>query len=1290
MSQDRPMAAINRLDPLALPLYGSRLIEASAGTGKTFTLAMLYLRLILGKGRAGLAGDPSPMSADSPPQEGPPSDLPPRDLLPPDILVVTFTNAATDELRDRVRRRLVEAAALFRGELADTETDAVLLALRAQLASLDPRVCARRLEAAADWMDESAISTIHAWCYRMLREHAFESGQAFGQQLQDSAGALPQQAAEDYWRTFLMPLPLAALRRVLGYWASPTRLKAAVVQLLPLADCIPSAQAAPEQSLRRCEEARTSRVNALKQAWREAAFADQLERLFEDAVRAKAFNQRSLNRGHRGDVLNALREWQRTVEQVWPKGVDGQGKSWRRMSSLAIGEIWLKPEDAPTDHPACRAVAELHRELHNLPDPYPELLAHALHWIDARIESEKQSRAELTQHDLLVRLDAALQSERGEALAASIRRQFPVALVDEFQDTDPLQYRIFNSIYRVKASAPETGFLMVGDPKQAIYSFRGADIYTYLAARRETAGRHYTLNTNYRSTPSLIAAVNAIFEFGEQRSDRGAFLFRDADENPVPFVGVEPKPDASSAGKLTIDGEPNPPLQGWLIADAGLTKTDYADRMALATAREIARLLRMGRQGRARLPDDQGQAEQGPGERGLRPNDIAVLVNNWREAELVRAQLRRLGVASVYLSERNSVFDTAVAKDLLVLLRAIASPMDERLLRQALAVRCLGLGLSALDRLNHDELYWEAQGERFRGYHALWRRQGLLPLLYRVLADFTVAARLLRLANGERELTDLLHLGELLHEASQQLDGEQAVVRFLEESVRDVDEVSEAQQLRLESDEQLVKVVTIHKSKGLEYPLVFLPFVVNCRAVKAKDLPLKTHDAARQLRLHLSADESIVQQADQERLGEDLRKLYVALTRARFGNWLGIGATADLPHSAFGYLLGTSAADLEEGLSRLGCLRLKQEPDQDPETLVFDRGQRLDNARPAPPTGLSPWWIASYSSLRITSVDAAPEFVSAVATASPSADTARQETALEEAAQSDRLATDEGTVARMHSRPQQDKRLHGLPRGSIPGTFLHGILEWAAVQRGQDVNGTQLRGFAAAAASPALRLEMLGRRCNLRGLRGWIEPLNDWLADFLERRWSLHGLADATPSMPRLALRDLPPRQVQVEMEFWLESHRVQTAVIDQLVQRHVLVGRQRPGLDNTLLNGMLKGFIDLVFEHQGRYYVVDWKSNWLGADDSAYSAEAMREAILHARYDLQYVLYLLALHRQLRARLPGYDYDRHIGGAVYVFLRGAYSDSQGLYTDKPPRLLIETLDRLLAGKPPLVMEQTD
>ncbi|MBK1723093.1 exodeoxyribonuclease V subunit beta [Thiocystis violacea] len=1234
---------IQRLEPLRFPLQGSRLIEASAGTGKTFTLAMLYLRLILqhGEGHAFHHA-----------------------LLPPEILVVTFTNAATDELRDRIRRRLVEAAAVFRGQVADADADPLLLQLRDELGAEATTRGARQLECAAEWMDEAAISTIHAWCYRMLREHAFDSGNAFDQQLENSDGDLLQQATEDYWRSFYLNMGRDDLALVRGYWKTPVDLVEALRRLLPYADRLPQADP-PETGIRDCRAAKDSRVQALKTQWSQQAHADALEQLFDQAAAAKAFKQSSLNRGHRAGVLQGLRQWMASPEQVAPDFFDKSGKSWRRMSSLDIAEIWIDPATAPAEHPACRALTKLHAQLDDLPEPYAELLTHAVHWVKSRLETEKRRQALLTQNDLLIRLDQALCSERGERLADSIRRQFPVALVDEFQDTDPLQYRIFDSIYRVRDADPQTGFFMIGDPKQAIYGFRGADIYTYLIARADTEQRHYTLDTNYRSSKALITAVNALFQLGEQGAGRGAFLFRQGDDNPVPFFAVQPRKDAQ--GTLLLDGQPCAPLQVWLVED-DIGKGHYGELMAEVAAREIARLLRQGQEDRARLPDGEG------GERRLRPSDLAVLVNNRGEADRVRGQLARLGVASVYLSERSNVFATAVAGELVILLRAIANPLNEWLLRQALATRLLGLTLAELDRLNCDELYWEEQGELFRTYQALWRRQGALPLLYRLLADFQVAARLLRAPGGERELTDLLHLGELLQSASEQLDGELALLRYLEESRAAADEEApEAQQLRLESDEHLVRVVTIHKSKGLEYPLVFLPFIANSRAAKAGDLPLKTHDADKRLQIHLGGDDAILAQADEERLGEDLRKLYVALTRARYANWLGLAPAPNFAGSALAYLLNSDGSDLGARVRGLSCLSVIDLPQVDPDPYEADVPQVLATARAAPELHRAPWWITSYSALTRETLPSRSLDAEGLAPADvPSADTAVQETTFEETAASPPAT---GAV-----QLYPDKHLHALPRGSRYGTFLHGILEWAATPVATDAAGRRLRGFAAAVQARALRREMLGQRCNLRRLTEWIDPLDAWLEDFLTREWILHGLAGDGGSATRLALRDLPPERVQVEMEFWLESRAVDLGALDRLVQQHVLVGQPRPLLGGHHINGMLKGFIDLVFEHDGRFYVVDWKSNWLGPEDAAYSQEAMRAAMLHARYELQYVLYLLALHRQLKARLPDYDYDRHIGGAVYVFLRGGYAESQGLFMDKPPRILIEALDRMFAG----------
>ncbi|SEM17069.1 exodeoxyribonuclease V subunit beta [Halomonas daqiaonensis] len=1245
------MSEISQLDPLTFPLHGSRLIEASAGTGKTFTIALLYVRLVLG---ARHADDEAAFS---------------RPLTPPEILVVTFTNAATQELRDRIRSRLVEAAEVFLAEDHDKEApgtgrsgdvDPLLIALRDQYEPATWPACARRLQLAAEWMDEAAVSTIHSWCYRMLREHAFDSGSLFSLELETDQGELEQEVVRDYWRSFYYPLDAEALAEIIRYWKSPSELHEAVRRLLPEADALPPDAPPPAETLAATRAEIETRLAELKAPW--PAWLDELVPALEEAAKRKAFKGQSFNARSRANWLGALRDWCES-EETHPALTDA---AWKRLTPQGMAEIWLEGE--PPVPQAWEALAELSAALDDLPDPRPDLLTHAVQWCRARLEREQERRAEMGPNELLTHLDRALAGPSGEALAAQIHRQFPVALVDEFQDTDPVQYRIFDRVYRLADNARghsrENGIFLIGDPKQAIYAFRGADIYTYLQARRDTAGRHVTLGTNYRSSSAMVAAVNRCFEFAEAHPD-GAFLFKQGDgTNPVPFVSVKAK---GRKDALVIDGLPQTAMTLWqLEADEPLSKTAYHGEMAERCASRMVALLESGRRGEASF-------HEGETLKPLAPSDMAVLVNGLGEARAIRKSLARRGVKSVYLSDKDKVFASPMAAELDAWLRACADPDDERRLRAALATRTLGLGLAELDHLGssqgQDELAWEARVMQFRNYHRLWQRQGVLPLLRRLMNDFEVPGRLLAsgpTSEGERYLTDLLHLGELLQHASQELDGEHALIRFLAESIADPDDQGDTHKLRLESDADLVKVITIHKSKGLEYPLVFLPFICGHRATKASDSPLRWHDAEGRLRIGLEADETTLALADRERLGEDLRKLYVALTRARHATWLGMAPLKGGEQSAIGQLLAEGAPlDPEEFTAALAALK-GAEPaiaiEATPPATAMQFHPREHQARPG--EALLPsrpareqWWIASYSALRTSGRIATPlvdDDAAEDTPALPEPATALEATAFEVLDE----PHDSAQPDLEHHRTVPD--LHRFPRGPGPGTFLHGLLEWAG-----------RLGFSRASRDATQREDMLARRTQLRGWTTWLATLDAWLAALLETPLPL---PDA--SAVRLdALTDY-----QVEMEFWFAASRVDTRALDRLVSTQTLAGEPRPALDADTLNGMLKGFIDLVFEFEGRYYVLDWKSNHLGPDDDAYTPAAMHDAMLDKRYDLQAALYLLALHRLLASRLPGYDYDRHIGGSLTVFLRGAHADGRGVHGERPPRALIEALDALFQG----------
>ncbi len=1235
--------------PLALqfPLHGSRLIEASAGTGKTYTIAALYVRLILQHGI----------------DEGTAFN---RHLLPPEILVVTFTDAATQELRDRIRARLVEAAQVFREE--QEQPDALLQTLREDYPQEQWAACAQRLDQAALWMDEAAVSTIHSWCQRMLREHAFDSGSLFTQTLETDHSDLLALVVKDYWRQQCYPLQNTNVLWAIEHWQQPAALQRKIYPLLNAQTTTPS-QVAQAQSLAQLLDIGISgqqqTLAELKAHW--PVWTQELRDILDKAVADKAVNGTKLRPGYYLPWFEKIHTWLADDTQI---KLD-IGKGAERLTPDGLYDAW-KDKSAVPQHPALEAMRSLPFELDNLTRELDEqALWHAAHWIKQRFHLEKQQRAEMGFDDMLTRLDHALQGPSGERLAEVIRQQFPIALIDEFQDTDPLQYRIFDAIYKIAENNSDTGLFLIGDPKQAIYSFRGADIHTYLYARHATFGRHHNLKTNFRSTDSMVSAVNQLFSLAEQRKDsQGAFLFKQETSNDLPFLPVQAR---GRQEQWWVDGAQPPALTFWhLETDEPVSRDQYMEEMAASSATEIARLLNLAADHKAGFKDPDGQLQ------ALQPNDIAVLVRDMREAQAIRKQLALRNVRSVYLSDKDSVFDSQEARDVMTWLQACLHPGNERALKTALACSTFALPLSELERINQDELLWEKRVLQFKDYLERWHQQGVLPMLRKIMHDFELPQRLVQRPDGERALTNVLHLSELLQHAARELDGEFAVLRYLQTACAGQADGAQEQVLRLESDESLVRVITIHKSKGLEYPLVFLPFICGFRAQEGKQPFTVQIDGQRSLMLH--ADKASLIQAEQERLGEDLRLLYVALTRARHACWMGMadlkkgqGKTSVLHNSAIGYILNngqplSSSPALQQWLAPFAHTdthvdspseqnRLVSDvsvlPESTEDTVKNSNGEFEPTWRIAQRRTREHWWIASYSALRFMAQPPNVDLQS----------TERVEDLAPQSALAQNMSDDEqydpsldDAVAFNQSAVQEPGGIHGFPRGAKPGTFLHGLLEWAAEQ-----------GFAAVLDDPEQAQQFIQTRCEAYGFEQQVDLLWPWLSDYIQQSFLVGG--------EPMALAGL--NHYQAEMEFWFATHQANTLQIDQLTREFILPGAERPYLQPERLNGMFKGFIDLVLEHQSRYYVVDYKSNWLGDSAAAYSTAAMDECVLTYRYDLQYTLYILALHRLLKLRIRDYDYDTHMGGAVYMFLRGAHSDSQGLHHARPARELIERLDAL-------------
>ncbi|HHR6141741.1 TPA: exodeoxyribonuclease V subunit beta [Providencia alcalifaciens] len=1183
------------LDAYKLPLNGQRLIEASAGTGKTYTIGILYLRLLLGLGNENAF--PRPLSVE-------------------EILVVTFTEAATNELRGRIRERIhkMRLACLRNGLGFESEPE--YLRLLAELPSKEQRdFAANWLLAAERQMDEAAIYTIHGFCQRMLAHNAFESGILFEQTMIQDEFPIQKQACADFWRRHFYPLDYSMTKVVHSQWSGP---EALLNEIKPfLQGDIPTIINQPKE-LETLEERHHRLINLIqnvKDEWCQNV-AD-----FEKLIADSDVDKRSYSGRYLPTWLEKISHWaaQETDDYQLPQDI------LERFAQSRLDEK-SKSGSGPS-HAVFRLIDELLAQNLTIKDL---IIPQAISEVRQTIAHEKQTRGELGFDDLLTRLDSALHKDGGELLAEAIAKRFPVAMIDEFQDTDPQQYRIFQRIYQ---EADETALLFIGDPKQAIYAFRGADIFTYIAAKTQVSA-HYTLETNYRSSQHMVEAVNQVFHHAEN-----PFIFEQ-----IPFQSVN-FAQSNSDKKLIHDGKEVKALTFWLQQAEAVSVSEYEQAVALQCAAQIGEYLAGGQQGFTYFKNKQQKTP-------VEASDITVLVRSRREAVLIRDALNQLNIPSVFQSNRESVFATQEAKEILWLLLAVLTPEKERVLRSALATGLLGLTAEDIDNLNYDEKAWEALVDEFARYAVIWRKRGVLPMLRGIMSQRHIAETLLSGTEGERRLMDLMHIGELLQEMSLQLEGEHTLTRWLAQQIAHPDHQSDAQQMRLESDRHLVQISTIHKSKGLEYKIVWLPFASNFLP-QSKGLFHDRNDYM--TKLDLDDAEKYVELADEERLAEDLRLLYVALTRAIYHCSVGVAplikgnrkksGNTDLHLSALGYLLQKGQEGDASLLSNMldvisndvidikpivasQMARLNLTKETDCELYAREMSCHFDDH----------WRVTSYSGLSYSSSHgeeeqtlSALQFANSLA---PKMDIEASQDVNAEEIQENQLTP------------------HQFPKGSAPGTFLHSLME--EIDFSREISPQWLEE----------KLQAAGFDIQ------WAPMLQVWLNAILNVPLADDGLClSALPAQDRLD-----------EMQFYLPIDSLLNAKdVDRVTHQHDPLSKHCPPLNFEQVQGILKGFIDLTFCWKGKFYLLDYKSNYLGEDASYYTQEAMADAMIDHRYDLQYQLYSLALHRFLQQRMPNYNYETHFGGVYYLFLRGTERvDSQnGIFFYRPTIEFIHEFDAL-------------
>jgi exodeoxyribonuclease V beta subunit len=1194
------------LESFDISFSGINLVEASAGTGKTYNITSLYIRALI--------------------------EL---DISVNKILVVTYTEAATKELKDRLLKRIRESIKVLKSNRVADDSDQFLKKL---LKNVDRQSKAvNSLEKALHTFDDAAIHTIHGFCYQALQEQAFESRALYDAEMIGDDSELVLEAVDDYWRNTVSkatedPLKRPLLKYLTDNYYRPEKLAQELGSYLgqPFLEIHP-AETPSEERIEEEIATLTELFGEMKFCW-DGEIQTILSLLKADEINGNKYPK------------NYLGTWVEKMDNFLDSEVAPVEliDKFDKFTQSTINDSLNKGATVGPEHSFFGLADEYQQITESLRNYEVIFKKQLLLHLRKELKEKKEELQVLSYDDLLLRLREALMDERrGRHLADKLREKYPLALVDEFQDTDPSQYDIFRRIY--KPDPANSALYMIGDPKQSIYSFRGADVFSYLKAKRDAPKENtFNLERNFRSTPRLIKAINRLF--GKHPNP---FIFEQ-----IPYEAVKPGKKKRKYDKLKEGRNIKKPIQFRRLSrkeQGQLKKSTAEERAAQDTADEIYRLIQEGKKEKAKI-----------GEKPVEAKDIAVLVRRHAQAALISDTLQQRGIKSVQYSQQ-SVFESDEARQLETFLKAVAEPANETLLKTALSQPLTGFTANDLLDIEEDQERWISILDRFARWHKTWFQQGFSAMFRSVLKEAAVPEQLIKYSNGERRLTNVLHLGELLQAESQhQRDGARGLLKWLARKRKEDGIQQDEEQLRLESDRELVKIVTMHKSKGLEYPIVFCPFLWHGPEYKDNGQPLVYHDPEDYDKTYLDLNGKTDPSRDQKRwlmareeLSESLRLAYVAITRAKqccYLTWVYAGKSEFSPLAYLFFDPETVFKSLKQTISEKYQPIGSQQIDEGISKLceshprLFSVSSDLDSADPQLGFEMEPKpLLTSRAFTRSTPLKPSykvSSFSSLSSWMEEDPDMPDYDQFLDE------------PHPGMEDATNGEMTMFSFPKGPQPGTCIHKIFE--------DVDFRSL-GDAEEVVAEKLGTYGIGPK--------W----NDIVCQMLNTVVN----APLLPSGDGLKLAVLQKSDLIPEMEFYYRSTHIESRKLLSIIREN---SRQVPGAIGKAAAGFLKGFIDLIFRFRGKYYILDYKTNYLGDSQSDYQREGLEQEILEASYDLQYHIYTIALHRFLEKNLPGYSYDKHFGGSFYLFLRGMNEQGrEGIFFDRPDFSIIDELNHYIS-----------
>ncbi|QCI21167.1 exodeoxyribonuclease V subunit beta [Buchnera aphidicola (Hyperomyzus lactucae)] len=1150
-----------KLDVFKILLNGINLIEASAGTGKTFTIVLLYLRLLLGIGNKQ------------------------KKLLVHQILVVTFTNTAKEELYIRIKNGIQN---LYFTCINKTTSDPILELFLREINDIDEAVDI--LNKAQNDINHSSIYTIHSFCQKILQWYTFDYNIIFKDEIIENEDDLYLQATEDFWRRFFYNLPENIVNVICQDYNSPENLLKKIKPLLHIKSINFKKRLLKNETLLSYHENNIKKINNFKEIWLNNYRA--ISRLmYLLKINKKIYSKFNLSRW-----INDITIWAKseTKDYTLPIALKYFSKNYiekNTTNNISSEYIIFK---------------ETEKILNNNFSLKKIIILNAIKNINRFLLKEKKNQSLLSFNDLLSILLETIK--KNQYLRELIRKKYPAAFIDEFQDTNIEQYKIFDLLYKKNE---KTVLFLIGDPKQAIYSFRGADIFSYLYAKSKIK-KHYYLDTNWRSSTKMCKSINFLFS-----QHNNPFIFKNLSFKIIKSSYKNSKMD------FVINKTSQIPIKFFLQEQKEVYIDDYQVWISKQCANEISYWLACAKEGNAIIKTKKG-------EKTLTYKDIAILVRNQKEANLITQELKKLNIMSIYSSYKDSIFQIFDAQELLWILKSILEPDNENLLKQSISTHIL-------KKINNKEKSFLII-EKLYEYNNIWQKIGIFNMIKTMILEYQMNSNIIDLKMYYEKNLNFLHIAELLEEKFQFFDKKESLIRWFQKKILAIKQPSHNERIRSLSESQSIKIVTIHKAKGLEYPIVWIPFSIDFNQSK---LPVYHKKENFKVFFDTEKNQASLKISDKERLAEDVRFLYVALTRAIVHCSIGIACLikqkiknrdySDIHNSGLGYIIQNGKImnykNLFDQLSKLSMNNFIEVQNSANNSMlsINKKNIHLISKRNMFKEHIhNIWKVISFTKLKKENKSSAYE---------------QKEIILDNA---------------LNIKKNQKLTVHNFPTGKKTGIMIHYIL---------------------------------------RNLHDLNEKKYDWFSKILEKynissKWTpilmswVENIINTPLNNENIVLSKINKKLCIKELEFFLPIKNIlYSTELNKTLQSSDSISILSPKLSFDPIKGILTGSIDLLFCWKKKYYIIDYKSNWLGNNNSIYSDENIKKEIINQRYDLQYQIYTVAVHTYLQKKIKYYNYRNNFGGVFYIFLRAVNNQKKnnGVFHTIPNFSLIEKIIDLIS-----------